>query len=145
MIGRSFNALVAADWEPAACRVFLEESSPARLRDALQTAAHAAGAFSDSGVLGFILMPRPSVLGMLFVDPGSLRLGIGRQLWEHARAHVEASFPDVKTVELNASPQAVPFYRSVGFTPISAEFRRAGCRATRMACWLPARALGAVL
>ena len=81
MIGRSFNAPVAADWEPAACRVFLEE----------------------------------------------------------------ASVPDVKTVELNASPHAGPFYRRVGVPPISAEFVRGGCRATRMACWLPARELGAVI
>jgi predicted GNAT family N-acyltransferase len=98
----------------------------------------------DSKV-GFILMPKPSLLGMLFVHPSSLRLGIGKQLWEQARAHVEVSFPEVKTVELNSTPYALHFYRSIGFVPISAEFQRGGCRATRMACWLPARALGAAL
>jgi Acetyltransferase (GNAT) domain len=51
----------------------------------------------------------------------------------------------VKTVELNSTPRAVEFYLALGFVPISAEFARGGARATRMACWLPARALGAEL
>ena len=46
---------------------------------------------------------------------------------------------------LNATPYAIPFYKSVGFAPISSEFERDGQRAVRMACWLPARALGAEL
>jgi predicted GNAT family N-acyltransferase len=143
LVHRRFLELAASDWEPNAREVLLRESSPAALREALQLPAYAAGAFSAEQMVGFILMPKPSLLGMLFVHPGSLHLGIAKQLWELARAHVEASFPEVKTVELNATPYAFGFYRSVGFVPISAEFRRGGCRATRMACWLPARALGA--
>ena len=143
LVQHSFLELAAADWEPNACEVFLGESSPVALRVALESPAYAASAFSEERMVGFILMPKPSLLGMLFVHPGSLRLGIEKQLWEQARTHVEAAFPQVKTVELNASPYAFPFYRTVGFVPISAEFMRGGCRATRMACWLPARALGA--
>jgi GNAT superfamily N-acetyltransferase len=85
----------------------------------------------------------PSVLAMLFVHPQHLRRGIGKQLWEAARSHVESQFPQTKTVELNATRFALPFYLSAGFVPISTEFERKGSRATRMACWLPARALGA--
>ena len=48
-------------------------------------------------------------------------------------------------MELNSTPYAIEFYRALGFVPISAEFVRDGARATRMACWLPARALGAEL
>jgi predicted GNAT family N-acyltransferase len=66
-------------------------------------------------------------------------------LWESARAHVESAFPDVETVELNSSPYAVAFYRSIGFVPISAEFARRGARVTRMVCGLPARAPGATV
>jgi hypothetical protein len=39
----------------------------------------------------------------------------------------------------------VEAYRAMGFVPISGEFEKAGCRATRMACWLPARGLDASL
>lgn len=107
--------------------------------------AIAAGAFSEDGMAGVILMPSPSLLGLLFVRPRRLRSGIGRALWEWVRAQIETRFPETDTIELNSTAYAVPFYKSVGFVPISAEFERDGQRATRMACWLPARALGANL
>lgn len=103
----------------------------------------ATGAFSGEGIAGVILMPSPGLLGLLFVRPRSLRLGIGQALWESARAHIETKFPGVSTVEVNSTPSAVGFYRSVGFVPLSSEFEGDGHRAVRMACWLPARALGA--
>ena len=144
LVRRSFTELASRDWEPRAREVFLEEASPPRLCAALESPAFAAGTFSGNAMIGLVLMRKPAILGMLFVHPEWLRRGIGRELWELARAHVEASFPAVNTVELNSTPCAVEFYRSLGFAPISAEFVRGGCRATRMACWLPARALGAL-
>jgi putative acetyltransferase len=143
LVQASFLTLAAADWAPRAQEVFLAESSPEPLAERLKAHAFAAGAFGAGAMVGFALMPEPSLLGMLFVHPDWLRRGIAKALWERARAHVEASFPAVKTIELNATPNAVGFYRSVGFVPLSAEFRLQGCRATRMACWLPARGLGA--
>ena len=145
LVQLSFNALVAPDWEADARQVFMGESSAASLQVALQSCAYAACAFDADAMRGFILMPRPTLVGMLFVHPDFLRRGIGKRLWEPAREFIEAAFPEAKTVELNASPFALNFYRSVGFVPLSAEFKRAGCRATRMACWLPARALGVEL
>lgn len=82
---------------------------------------------------------------MLFVHPSRLRQGIATKLWEYARTRLEAEFPEARTVELNSTRYAVEFYRAAGFVPISAEFRRGGARAVRMACWLPARGLGAEL
>lgn len=143
VIQESFLALAAADWHPDARSFFLATTAPAPLQKKLSTMTIAAGAFSEGRMAGVILMPSPSLLGGLFVRPRCLRSGIGRALWESARAHIEARFPEVNTVELNATPYAVRFYKSVGFVPISAEFERDGRRATRMACWLPARALGA--
>jgi GNAT superfamily N-acetyltransferase len=143
VIQESFLALAAADWHPDARRSFLELTAPAPLQNKVSTMTFAAGAFSEDRIAGVILMPSPSLLGLLFVRPCWLRLGIGQALWESARAHIEAGFPEVNTVELNATPYAVRFYQSVGFVPISSEFEREGQRAIRMACWLPARALGA--
>ena len=143
VIHESFLGLAAPAWRPDARGVFLEATVPASLQNRLSTMTYAAGAFSDDGLAGVILMPSPHLLGLLFVRPRCLRLGIGRALWESSRAHIEARFPEVNTIELNATPYAVPFYKSVGFVPISSEFEREGQRAIRMACWLPARALGA--
>lgn len=143
VVQASFIALAAADWEPQAQQVFLAGSSPEALAEKLKVAAYAAGSFAAGEMVGFLLMPTPTLLGMLFVHPQRLRQGIAKALWETARVHIESAFPTNKTVELNATPYAMQFYRSLGFVPISAEFKREGCRATRMACWLPARALGA--
>ena len=143
LVQLSFTELAARDWEPNAREVFLGESSPASIRATLVSPAHAAASFHGERPVGFILMPRPSVLGMLFVHPHYLRRGIARALWERARVFIEERYFDTETVELNSTPCALKFYRVIGFVPISAEFTKAGCRATRMACWLPARALGA--
>ncbi|HSN34423.1 MAG TPA: GNAT family N-acetyltransferase [Ideonella sp.] len=141
----AFSRYVAPDWEVNACEHFNAHSTPEVMRESLQCPAYAAGAFAGASLVAFILMPQPSLVGMLFVRPAAIRQGVGRQLWECARAHIEQSFPKVVTVELNSSPHATSFYRRLGFVPISAEYRRAGSRATRMACWLPARSLGAAL
>jgi GNAT superfamily N-acetyltransferase len=143
VVQESFLALAAANWHPDARTVFLTTTAPAPLQKKLATMTLATGAFSEGGMAGVIIMPSPNLLGLFFVRPRWLRLGIGRALWESVRAQIETRFPEVNTVELNATPYSVPFYKSVGFVPISAEFERDGQRATRMACWLPARALGA--
>lgn len=138
LVHASFE-LVASFWDPGAREVFLARSSPLSLAEQLTKAAYAAGAFGADRMLGLVLMPNPALLGLLFVHPQGLRQGIGKVLWEHARSYIEAEHPSVHTVELNATPNAIAFYRSVGFVPISAEFNNAGSRATRMACWLPSR------
>lgn len=145
VVRESFLALAAADWRPEAGKSFLEDTAPSPLRTKLSTMAFVAGAFCENQIAGVILMPSPALVGLLFVRPRWLRLGIGRALWESARAHIETAFPEVHTVELNATPYAVRFYKSVGFVPISTEFEREGRRAIRMACWLPGRVLGAAV
>lgn len=143
LVHASFNALAAGAWSPVARERFLAESSAQRLGTAIREAAYAALARLKGAPAGFVLMPTPRVLGMLFVHPDHLRRGVARSLWEAARAQVETDHPDVTTVELNATPYAVPAYLALGFVAISRSFERDGCVATRMACWLPARRLDA--
>jgi len=142
LVHLGFTELAANDWEPNAREVFLAESSPASMRAAPKP-TYALAAFDADRPVGFISMPSPTFVGLLFVHPRYLRRGIGRALWEQARAFVEKTYPETETVETNSTPYALEFYRSVGFVPISTEFFKSGCRATRMACWLRARALGA--
>jgi predicted GNAT family N-acyltransferase len=143
LVQDSFQKLAAADWDDEAQQVFIANASTESMAKALQSAVYAASEFSDGQPTGFILFPKPSLLGMLFVNPNRLGQGIARRLWEAARAHIESVYPDVKTIELNSTPYAVNIYRALGFVPISTEFVVDGCRATRMACWLRARSLGA--
>jgi GNAT superfamily N-acetyltransferase len=139
LVHTSFSQIAASDWEPRARDNFLLESSHERLAKSIESAVYAAAAFASAAPVGFVLLPRPTLLGMLFVHPQHLRRGVARELWELARAHVEAKYPEARTIELNATPVAVPAYRALGFYPISEEFCYEGCRATRMACWLPGR------
>jgi GNAT superfamily N-acetyltransferase len=146
LVHESFSTLAAKDWSPAAQECFLAEvSSVEQMARKIADSAFSAVAVAGAEVVGFILMPAPAVLGMLFVHSAWLRRGIATALWEAARAHIETHFPEVKTVELNSTPYATLAYRALGFVPISREFEQAGCRATRMACWLPARGLNAGL
>lgn len=139
LVHTSFSALAAADWSQSAGATFLAESAPHSLAAAIGSSVLALVASSADRPVGFLLMPSPRLLALLFVHPDCLRKGVGTKLWERARSTIEASHPEVQTVELNATPNSVRFYRSLGFAPISKEFEFRGCRATRMACWLPAR------
>lgn len=141
----SFDRFIAGGWSAAASIEYRSLVSTSALASSIESCAYAAGVFEERTLLGFLLMPRPSLIQMFFVDPDRMREGLGRILWLHARNEVEVRFPEVKTIELNASSYAVEFYRSIGFVPISKEFESRGFRATRMACWLAARALGAEL
>ena len=143
VVQASFTQLAAADWEPQARQVFLASASPKAMAEKIKVATCARAAFVGERMVGFLLMPSPAVLGMLFVHPKWLRQGIADGLWQSARTYIEATYPDVQTVELNATPYAIDFYLAAGFVPLSREFKREGCRVTRMACWLAARALGA--
>ena len=98
LVQGSFNHFVAADWEPQAREVFYVESSPEKLRLAIPTATYAALARVNHALSGFILVPRPSLLAMLFVRVQDVGQGIGALLWEATRAHLEANYPETTTV-----------------------------------------------
>ena len=134
-------AHVSPNWEPSAQQDFLKNTTAEALTLLISEAIYIAVYEDEGRILGVIAMPRPTLVQLLFVAPTHLRRGIGKRLWEAARAHIEERYPEVKTVELNSTPYAVSAYRSLGFYPISEPFRRKGAVATRMACWLPGRAL----
>jgi GNAT superfamily N-acetyltransferase len=66
-------------------------------------------------MLGLLIMPEPSWLALLFVDPRAFRQGIGRALWDRAREFVVSLSPPVAEVRLNASTFAIGFYLRMGF------------------------------
>ena len=145
LVRLSFGELCSHAWSAEATQKLYEEVSATTLATKVAEAACALVAHEAESIVGFLLLPRPSYLSLLFVHPGALRRGIGKALWEFARSKVELEHQATKTVELNATSNARSFYESLGFVCISSEFEVEGRKATRMACWLPARALGAGL
>jgi len=141
LVQAGFIEHVAPDWEPSAQRSFIEETEAEKLAPRISEAAVCLLCEQSGQVLGVILLPRPTLVQLLFVAPGHLRRGIALALWNAARAQLEEKHPEVTTVELNSSPYAFAAYKALGFFPISKPFRRKGAVATRMACWLPGKAL----
>lgn len=143
LVQDSFNKFVAPDWDTRGVSMFLSDTSSAAMAMKLDNCTYAAGTFVDEQMVGFILMTKAAFVQMLFIAPEWLRQGIGRGLWDHTRSFIETHHTEIRTIELNASPHSVPFYRSVGFASLSCQYVADGCRTTRMGCWLPARRLGA--
>lgn len=141
VVQATFRACIAPDWEVEACDAFFSETTAEKLVTPIAEATFAAVYEEKGRIIAVILLPRPNLIQLCFVATTHLRQGIGTALWEAAGAHLETQIPEVKTVELNASPYAVAAYTAMGFFPISKPYRRKGAVATRMACWLPARAL----
>ena len=141
LVQAGFVEHIASDWESSAQRSFHEETAADKLERKILEATVCLVWEQDGQVLGVILLPRPTLVQLLFVAPSHLRKGIARALWSAARAHLEEEHPEVTTVELNSSPYALAAYKALGFFPISKQFRRKGSVATRMACWLPGKAL----
>jgi len=141
LVQASFVSDVASNWERSAQEEFLRETTSERLSGLIAAATFVAVYEEEGQILGVISFARPNLVQLLFVASGHLRRGIGRALWEAARAHIEERHPEVKTIELNSSPYAVSAYKALGFYPISEPFQRKGSVATRMACWLPGRTL----
>ena len=68
------------------------------------------------GLLELILEGRSVELRMIFVEPVWVRSGVGRVLWAHAEAHALAF--GAETLELDADPNAMPFYERMGMRQI---------------------------
>ena len=141
LVQSGFVQHIAPDWESSAQQSFLEDTGADQIASLISVASVCLVCEQEGRLVGVIFMPRPTLVQLFFVAPGHMRQGIGRALWSAVRSRLERHHPEVKTVELNSSPYAVAAYKALGFFPISKPFRRKGSVATRMACWLPGKAL----
>lgn len=80
---------------------------------------------SEGALVGFIAMRDCTHLFNLFVDRSSQGRGIGRTLWQHAAARIPAHARQ-EHVTVNASLNAVPVYRALGFKPVGDVVRQHG-------------------
>lgn len=64
------------------------------------------------GMLEIVPEGHAAELRMIFVEPDAMRLGVGRALWRHAEAAARSL--GAERLELDADPNAVPFYEKMG-------------------------------
>jgi GNAT superfamily N-acetyltransferase len=71
-------------------------------------------ALESDTLVGTVSIRPPAHLYYLFVDTQHQQRGIGRQLWNHARAWI-ASSPYHGTITVNSSLNAITVYERLGF------------------------------
>jgi GNAT superfamily N-acetyltransferase len=117
LVRRGYDAYVAPDWEPTSAQEFARtQLSFEAMTRLINECAFSAGDFDGEGALrGVIILPVPSWVALLFVDPAWFRRGIAMRLWQAASEYVRSMRPPVEVVTLNASDFAVGFYLKAGF------------------------------
>jgi ribosomal protein S18 acetylase RimI-like enzyme len=122
-------------WTPEAVSSLLAKASPQALGEQIRASAFAHVALDHNTVVGFILAKRASFLSLLVVDPALQRQGIGSRLVTSLFAHLCQAASDIGIVEVNATQYSLPFYRRLGFYPLSEFIEFDGCRFARLGYW----------
>lgn len=99
---------------PEGAATFLSENDEAAIRRYIARGHVYHVAVSDGAIAGFISVRERSHLFHMFVGVDWQRQGVGRQLWEVARAAATASGGN-GSFTVNASNFAVPVYEAMGF------------------------------
>ena len=122
-------------WTSKAITSLIAKASPEALGGLLGEAAFARVALESDSIVGFILARTWRFLNLLVVDPSFQRRGIGTQLLQLMLNHVAESAPDLSVVEVNATEYSLPFYRRLGYYPLSQLVEYDGCRFVRLGFW----------
>jgi ElaA protein len=102
----------------------VEQRSPYPDLDGLDRAAWHLAARAEGDLAGYLRLipmagPSPSVrIGRVGVSPALRGRGLGRMLMERALAFCREHYPGVP-IALGAQLPVAPFYKSLGFTPVS--------------------------
>ncbi|MDE2468897.1 MAG: GNAT family N-acetyltransferase [Bradyrhizobium sp.] len=122
-------------WKLDAIASLLAKASPAAMGETIQGAAFAHLAADRDAIVGLILCRQLRFLNLLVVEPTLQRRGIGSQLLRCMLRHLPDAAPDLSVVEVNATEYSLPFYRGLGFYPLSEFVEFDGCRFARLGYW----------
>jgi GNAT superfamily N-acetyltransferase len=129
LIARVFDRDIAPLYRAEGVREFLSYASPESLARkmradlAILVAEDAAGAMV--GLVGF---RDHSHISLLFVEENRQRRGIGRQLVDAAVRACKEADPSLTDLTVNASPNSVKAYESLGFVAEGSEQEMNGIR-----------------
>lgn len=89
-------------------------------------------ALSESEIVGVIVVKEYDHVSVFFVEPSLMGQGIGRGLLENSLTICRQNKADLKEIDVNSSPWAVPVYQKLGFKSDGPEQEVNGIRFTRM-------------
>jgi ribosomal protein S18 acetylase RimI-like enzyme len=135
VVNRALPAETLPGWTPEAISSLLAKASPEAMRKHIGEAAFAHVALDHESIVGFILCKHSRFLNLLVVEPTLQRQGIGSHLIRRMLQQLANAAPELSVVEVNATEYSLPFYRRLGFYPLSEFIEFDGCRFARLGHW----------
>jgi ribosomal protein S18 acetylase RimI-like enzyme len=132
MIHRTFEQFIADTYTARGIKHFLRNTSKqAMLR---RKRKHQLIIVAETGdtISGVAAVRKGNHLTLLFVAPEFQRKGIGILLFQDALNRMKAALPDIRTVTVNSSQYALPFYTKLGFTVKRSAYLHKGMKITPM-------------
>lgn len=132
LVVRVFTAYVAPLYSPEGVQEFLRYADPQAI--ALRsTSTHFVLVAEYANIcIAMIEVRDYDHISMLFVEGEHQRKGISRSLLREALSICKESRPDLSSVTVHASPNAIGAYQQLGFFPTAAEQSVNGIRFTPM-------------
>jgi GNAT superfamily N-acetyltransferase len=115
LVWNVFLEFVAPVFEPEGIEEFRSYVRIDTMADRLKTGNFGLLAESEQGIVGVIEIRDHRHIALLFVDKACQCRGIATQLIHRSIEICRKHNPDIRTITVNASPNAVAAYRSVGF------------------------------
>jgi len=135
LIHRALLPETLPGWMPVAVERLLGDNSAQSLREFLKRAAFSLVCVHADAIVGFITSKLPRLISLVAVDPAFQRAGVGSQLVERLLQHISMEAREVSVVEVSATEYSFPFYRRLGFYPLSEFIDYEGCRFARLGYW----------
>ncbi|MBI3976836.1 MAG: GNAT family N-acetyltransferase [Chloroflexi bacterium] len=137
LVARVFGECIAPLYSAEGIEEFLKYPRPELLLRRSQMDHFVLLAWSADEVVGMIEMRDYHHVALFFVDTRCQHRGIGKQLLHRSLEICLRPRPDLRAVSVNASPNSVAVYRTLGFRETSSEQVANGIRFTPMVLELP--------
>jgi ribosomal protein S18 acetylase RimI-like enzyme len=132
LIQRTFQRYIADTYTARGIRHFLKNTSKQAMLRRKRKNQLIVVAETDNMISGMIGVRKGDHITLLFVAPECHRYGIGTLLFLDALNRLKATLPDIRTVTVNSSQYALPFYMKLGFTVKRSAYLHKGMKITPM-------------
>ena len=135
-----FLEFEAPDYHPSGVETFKKDivENPDYLEKARQGICPIYGAFDGNTIVALIGMRSDRRhINLVFTRKEYHRRGIASAIFRYLLCDVLRENPALEALTLNSSPYGLPFYRAIGFTPLSDEQEINGIRFTPMRYSIP--------
>jgi len=132
LIHRTFRQFIAETYTARGIKYFLKNTSKqAMLRRKRKNQLIVVAEAGDK-ISGMIAVRKGNHITLLFVAPEFHRNGIGTLLFQDALTRIKATMPELRTVTVNSSQHALPFYTQLGFAVKRSTYLYKGMKITPM-------------